>query len=153
MACLPLGLVSCSKEDTSSHPRTPKAVVVALLEQVKLMKAASKRAKKEGPDSQAAKDLAASKTDLNALFLSPDKAKLIMMPLLMIKSEDVDFIEEKITGENADVTIEHTITGFAMLAKPEGAPPERRRLTFQLQKEGGRWMVSDVGGVLAGYRR
>ena len=153
IAMLLLAFVSCSKEDPSSHPQTPKAVVAALLKQVQLMKAVSKQAKKEGPDSQAAEKLAASKTNLKSLFLNPDKARLIMMPLLMIKSENVDFIAEKISGENADVTIEHTITGFGILTKPEGAPPERRQVTFQLQKEGGRWMVSDVGGVLAGYGR
>lgn len=117
------------------------------------MKAASKEAKKEGPDSQAARDLAESKTDLNALFLNPDKAKLIMMPLLLIKSEEVDFIGEKISGDKAEVTIEHSITGIGLLAKPEGLPPERRQLTFQLHKDGGRWMVSDIGGVLASYGR
>lgn len=153
IAMMTLSFAACIKGERSSHPKTPKAVVAALLKQVQLMKAASEVARELGPESQAAKDLAASKTDLNALFLNPEKAKLIMMPLLLIKSEQVDYIKEHVTGNNAEVTIEHTITGIGLLAKSEGLPPERRQLTFQLQKDGGRWMVSDIGGVLASYGR
>ena len=148
---LPFGLSSCNKN--ASHPKTPRAVVEALFEQVQTIKATAKKAKEEGSTEEAAKELAASKTDLNALFLNQDKAKLMMMPLAFVQSEQVEFIEEKIDDDKAEVTIEHTIVGFGAFAKPEGAPPERRQLTFQLEKQKGRWLISDIGGVLASYGR
>lgn len=148
---LPFGLLACSKGP--SHPTTPRAVVETLLKRVEIIKAATKKAKEDGSTEETAKDLAKSHTDLHSLFLNQDKAKLLMMPLAFIKSEKVEFIDEKINGDHAEVTIEHTIVGFGSLAKPKEAPPERRKLTFQLQKQKGRWMISDIGGVLASYGR
>lgn len=155
ITCLGLAFTACSDRGTSSHPKTPGAVVEALFEQVRIIKAAAKKAKEEGSTDEAAKELAKSKTDLNALFLNQDKAKLLMMPLAFVQSEQVEFIEEKIDDDKdkAEVTIEHTIVGFGALARPEGLPPERRQLTFQLEKQRGRWLISDIGGVLASYGR
>lgn len=153
ITCLAFVFSACSDKGASSHPETPRAVVEALFEQVRMIKAAAKKAKEEDSTGEAAEELAVSKTDLNALFLNQDKAKLLMMPLAFVQSEQVEFIEEKIDADKAEVTIEHTIVGFGALAKPEGLPPERRQLTFQLEKQKGRWLISDIGGVLASYGR
>lgn len=153
VACLPFTFLACSEKGSSSHPETPRAVVESLFEQVRFIKTMANKAKEEGSKEEAAKELAKSKIDLNALFLNQDKAKLLMMPLAFVKSEQVEFIEEKIDDAKAEVTIEHTIVGFGALAKPEGLPPERRQLTFQLEKQKGRWLISDIGGVLARYGR
>ena len=151
MLWLPFGLLACNRD--AAHPKTPSAVVEALFERVQVIKEATKQAREDGSTEQAANHLASSETELNSLFLNPDKAKLLMMPLALIQSEEVEFIDEKIDGNKAEVTIEHTITGFGLQTKLAETAQERRQLTFQLQKQKGRWMISDIGGVLARFGR
>ena len=144
-------LLGCSKG--SAHPKTPRAVVETLFERMQVFKAAAKQAREDGSTEESAKDLAKSKTDLNALFLNQDKAKLLMMPLAFIKSEKIEFIEEKIDGDNAEVTIGHTVVGLGLDSQLAQSAQQRRQLSFQLKKEKGRWMISDIGGILGRFGR
>ena len=152
IAWLPFVLSACSK-GTTPHPKTPRAVVETLFERVEAIKEAAKQAKEDGSTEEAAKDLAKSKTDLNSLFLNQDKAKLLMMPLAFIKSEQVEFIEETIEGDHAEVTIEHTVVGLGLDSQLAQSAQQRRQVSFQLKKEKGRWMISDIGGVLGRFGR
>jgi len=120
---------------------------------MQVFKAAAKQAREDGSTEESAKDLAKSKTDLNALFLNQDKAKLLMMPLAFIKSEKIEFIEEKIDGDNAEVTIGHTVVGLGLDSQLAQSAQQRRQLSFQLKKEKGRWMISDIGGILGRFGR
>ena len=149
---LPFGLWSCNSD--TSHPKTPSAVVETLFERVEAIKEAAKQAKEDDSTEEVAKDLAKSKTDLNDLFLNQDKAKLLMMPLAFIKSEQVEFIEETIEGDHAEVTIEHTVVvGLGLDSQLAQSAQQRRQVSFQLKKEKGRWMISDIGGVLGRFGR
>jgi len=116
-------------------------------------KDAQKTADEESSSEETAKKLEEARTAVEALFLNPTKAKLIMMPLLLLDMEDIAFLDEKIDGENAEVTIEHTVVGFGQHIKLQGSAQTRAKMTFQLKKEGGRWLISDTGGILQRFGR
>ena len=94
-----------------------------------------------------------SRTDLEPLFLNPQKGKMIMAPLMLLDLRDVSFLDEKIDGNNAEVTIEHTVVGFGQRVELQESAQTRRKMTFQLKKEDGRWLISDLGGILGQFGR
>ena len=152
MACLlSLGLPVCS--NTPSHPKTPTAVVQELFMRIQAIKAAQKAAKEGGSTEEMAEALPESRAAVDSLFVNPQKAKLLTMPLFLLDLEDVDFLEEKIDGDSATVTIEHTVVGFGQMVKLKESAQERRRMTLQLKKEEGRWLISDLGGILNKFGR
>lgn len=152
IACwLSCGLLACS--NTPAHPKTPTAVVQALFMRVRAFKDAQKIAKEKGSTEEAAKDLMESRAALDSLFLNSQKAKLIMIPLMLLNLEDVDFLDEKIDGNNAEVTIEHTVVGFGQQFKLQESAQTRTKMTFQLEREEGRWLISDAGGILRKFGR
>jgi len=152
IACwLLLGLPACSK--APRHPKTPTAVVQALFAGIGELKEAKSAAKEQGSTEDAAQALTESRAALDALFLNPQKAKLLMMPLMLLDLEDVDFLGEKIDGENAEVTIEHTVVGLGQRVKLQESAQSRTKMTFQLKKEQGRWLISDTGGILQKFGR
>lgn len=147
LACvLSFSFLTCSK--APRHPKTPKAVVQALFERVGTFKEAQNAAKENESSEEAAKALADSKQAVSDLFVTPQKAKLIAMPLVLLDLEDVDILDEKIDGDNAEVTIEHTVVGIGRLVELKESAQKRRQMTFQLKKENGRWLISDAGGIL-----
>jgi hypothetical protein len=152
LACsLPLAFLACG--EASRHPKTPTVVVQELFVRVGTFKDAQKAAKENESSEEAAKALADSKQAVGALFLNPQKAKLLTMPLVFLDLEDVDFLEEKIDGDNAEVTIEHTVVGVGQLVELQESAQKRRKMTFQLKKENGRWLISDTGGILQKFGR
>ncbi len=152
IACwLSLGLLACSMG--SSHPRTPTAVVQALFTRIGEVKNAQKMVKETGSTEETDKALSEARAAVDSLFLNPQKAKLIMMPIMFLDLQDVDFLDEKIDGENAQVTIEHTVVGFAQRVKLQESAQTRATITFQLKKENGRWLISDMGGILGKFGR
>ena len=152
LACLlAFGLPACSK--ASRHPKTPKAVVQALFVRVGEFKEAQRTAKENDSSEEAAEALAESKEAVSSLFVNPKNAKLITMPLMFLDLEDVDFLDEKIDGESAEVTIEHTVVGFGQVVELKESAQKRRKMTFQLTKEDGRWLITNVGGILQKFGR
>jgi len=152
IACsLSFGLLDCSKGP--EHPKTPTAVVQALFVRIRQVKDATKRTRKEGSAEQAARDLVQSRIALHDLFLTPKKAKLIMMPLAFLDLKDVEFLEEKIDRDNAEVVVAHTVAGFGQQVKLRESAQSRTQVTFQLTKETGHWKISDIDGILAKYGR
>lgn len=152
IACwLLLDLPACSK--APQYPETPTAVVQTLFARVREMKEARKTASEKSTPEKIAKDSKESRVTLDSLFLNPQKAKLIMAPLAFLDLEDVEFLEEKIDGNDAEVTIEHTVTGIGQSFKLEESAQNRKTMTFQLKKEDGRWLISDLGGILKKYGR
>jgi hypothetical protein len=134
----------------SSHPRTPKAVVQELFARIQLLKAAKQTADK-GSTEPALEDPAEAKAAVDDLFLNPDRGKLIMMPLMFLDLEDVVFLDEKIDGMNAEVTIEHTVVGIGQFIELQESAQKRTTMTFQLKKVEGRWLISDIGGILSKF--
>ena len=127
---LAFGLLACSK--TPQHPKTPTAVVQALFVRIEAVKDAKKTIPEESSPEEATTILTESRAALNSLFLDPRRAKLIMMPLLLLDLDDVDFLEEKIDGNNAEVKIEHTVVGFGRSFKLQESAQRKRQMTFQL---------------------
>ena len=152
IACwLLVGLPACSK--APAHPKTPTAVVQTLFTETRELKDAMSAAKEQGSTEEAAQKLTESRAAVDALFLNAQKAKLLMIPLMLLDLDDVDFLDEKIDGENAEVTIEHTVVGFGQRVKLQEAAQSRTKMTFQLKKEQGRWLISDTGGILRKFGR
>jgi hypothetical protein len=146
------GLAACGV--TSSHPRTPTAVVQALFTRIQGYKTAEKTALDQGLSVDEAKQARAeAKAAVDSLFLTPEKAQFITVPLMFLDFADVEFLDETIDGSNAEVTIEHSVVGFAQRVQLEEAAQSRTQMTFQLQKQDGRWLISDTGGILQKFGR
>jgi hypothetical protein len=76
-----------------------------------------------------------------------------MMPLVLLDLDDVEFVEEKINGQSAEVTIEHTVVGLGQKFKLKESAQQRSQITLQLKKEKGRWKIADMGGILGRFGR
>jgi hypothetical protein len=137
----------------SRHPKTPTAVVQELFVRVGAFKEAQSAAKENESSEEAAKALAESKQAVGSLFVNPQKARLITMPLVFLDLEDVEFLDETIDGDSAEVTIEHTVVGIGKVVELKESAQKRSEMTFQLKKEDGRWLISDTGGILQKFGR
>jgi hypothetical protein len=139
-------LTSCGNDQYS---QSPTETVEALFLRLDAVKTASKATKNGASGEEAAEKLAKTKVDLGSLFLNREKAKLIMMPLAMLDSQKVEVVEEHIDGGVSSVVVEYLVVGFVGV-KLEAAP-KKKRITIQLTQDSGRWLISDVGGILKRY--
>ncbi len=147
MSCWPaFAFLACGGE--SQHPKTPTAAVQTLFFRIETIKDAGETTSEKVSGEETAKELSDSTADMGALFLNPKRAKLIIAPLFLLDLNDVEFLEEKIDGNTAEVTTEHTVVGFGRSLELRESAQPRRKMTFQLKKEKGRWLISDVGGIL-----
>lgn len=138
IAAIPFALFVFKEE------RPPQAVVETLFARITELKDALKQIKEEGSSEAAAEELAKSRDSVQNLFLNPRRAKALVFSLMMLDLENVFFLEERIEGKNAEVTIMYTVTGFGQQATIEESAQKRDQVTFQLKKEKGRWKIANI---------
>ncbi len=145
-------VLSCCKGE--NNRKTPTEVIKVFFEKTRSLKAAIKKSKEEGVSNQADRELINARSALEPLFLTPKKGKLLTAPMMLLDLEEIAYIEEKIDGERATVTTEHSVIGFAGKVKLIGeAAKKRKKITFELVNKDGAWLISDLNGILATYGR
>ncbi len=141
---------SCNKEenstlvDQSPKLKTPTSVVRYLLDEI----AKSRADKKSGETTTSQPDRSMT---MSEIFAKPEKAKFIMMAFVMIRSDNVEYLSEKINGDKAEVELEYLVTGFGTKVKFEKSAYTKTQVIVQLEKINGQWKISDTGGILAEY--